>query len=457
MALLTHLLACVFGMGSWAALNGLWVELPLLVTKLPEQWYLPSYITIIIQLANVGPLLVTLLHRFKPGLLSEVAVIYGVVIVGALACLLLAFLWGFTSPIAGEPHSMAFFGLAFCLALVDCTSSVTFLPFMARLQPRYVATFFMGEGLSGFLPALIALAQGAGITKCINVTRVANVTMGNNTSEGSQFQMETQYLPANFTTLVFFLLLTAMMVACLVAFFFLTRLPKVWELSRQNLCPSNITLYSLQEAPGDGPRLSGGGDSPRGGKAAGSDKGSHRTDPKVTYSLAKFAFIYLLVAWVNSLTNGILPSVQAYSCLPYGNMAYHLSATLSSMANPLACTIAMFLPSRSLTLLGVLSVAGTGFGAYNMAMAVMSPCPLLQHAAWGQAIIVISWVFFMGSLSYVKVMTGVILRSQSHSALVWYGAVEQLGSLTGALIMFPLVNVYSFFKSADYCSLQCPA
>uniref|UniRef100_A0A674HXD3 Riboflavin transporter n=1 Tax=Terrapene triunguis TaxID=2587831 RepID=A0A674HXD3_9SAUR len=66
MALLTHLLACVFGTGSWAALNGLWVELPLLVTELPEQWYLPSYITIIIQLANVGPLLVTLLHRFKP-------------------------------------------------------------------------------------------------------------------------------------------------------------------------------------------------------------------------------------------------------------------------------------------------------------------------------------------------------------------------------------------------------
>uniref|UniRef100_A0A8C3RL21 Riboflavin transporter n=2 Tax=Chelydra serpentina TaxID=8475 RepID=A0A8C3RL21_CHESE len=456
MALLTHLLACVFGTGSWAALNGLWVELPLLVTTLPEQWYLPSYITIIVQLANVGPLLVTLLHRFKPGLLSEVAVIYGVVAVGALACLLLAFLWGFTSPVAGVPHSTAFFGLAFCLALVDCTSSVTFLPFMARLQPRYVTPFFLGEGLSGFIPALVALAQGAGIARCVNVTRVVNVTAGNTTSEGSQFQMETRYLPANFSTLVFFLLLAAMMVACLVAFFFLTRLPKAWELSRQNLCRSDITLCSLQEIPGDGPRLSGAGDSPRGGKPASSDKGPHHTDPEVTYSLAKFAFIYLLVAWVNSLTNGILPSVQAHSCLPYGNMAYHLSATLSSMANPLACTIAMFLPSRSLTLLGALSVAGTGFGAYNMAMAVMSPCPLLQQSAWGHAIIVISWVSFTGSLSYVKVMTGVILRSRSHSALVWYGAVEQLGSLTGALIMFPLVNVYSFFQSADYCSLQCP-
>lgn len=442
MALLVHLLACVFGTGSWVAINGLWVELPLLVTALPEQWYLPSYLTITIQLANVGPLLFTLLHRFRPGLLSEVPVIYGVVAVGTLACLLLAFLWRFTSPIAGQPHSTAFFGLAFCLALVDCTSSVTFLPFMARLQPSYVPTYFLGEGLSGFLPALVALAQGAGVARC------ANVTVGNHTAAG----METQYLPANFSTQVFFLLLAAMMGACLAAFFFLTRLPAAWELSRQNLCPSNISLHSFQETPGDGPQR------PGGGEPASTEKGSGPSPPEgATYSLATFAFIYTLVTWVNSLTNGILPSVQAYSCLPYGNVAYHLSATLSSMANPLACTIAMFLPSRSLALLGALSLAGTGFGAYNMAMAVMSPCPLLQRSPWGHAIIVLSWVLFTGSLSYVKVMTGVILRSRSHSALVWYGAVEQLGSLTGALLMFPLVNIYGFFKSADYCSLQCPA
>lgn len=57
----------------------------------------------------------------------------------------------------------------------------------------------------------------------------------------------------------------------------------------------------------------------------------------------------------------------------------------------------------------------------------------------------------------MKVMAGVILRSCSHSALVCYGALEQLGSLIGALLMFPLVNIYGIFKSADYCSLQCPA
>ncbi|NXD13264.1 S52A3 protein, partial [Nothocercus nigrocapillus] len=454
MALLTHLLACVFGTGSWVAVNGLWVELPLLVTTLPEQWDLPSYITIIIQMANVGPLFVTLMHRFLPGALKEVAVINVIVSTGILSCVLLAFLWSHTSPIAGVPHSTAFLVLTFFLSLVDCTSSVTFLPFMMQLQPQYVTTFFIGEGLSGLIPAVIALGQGSGISSCVNVTHVVNITSGNETTEGSISQMETRYLPANFPPFLFFLLMAAMMVACLVAFFFLSRQPKVWELSQQQLFPSTVTLSSFDQLPEDG---CGSGD--RRGcpcpKEAG-QPGEAQLE-KVSFSVAKLAFIYFLVAWTNSLTNGVLPSVQSYSCLPYGNTAYHLSATLSSMANPLACIIAMFLPGRSLVLLGALAAAGTAFGAYNMAIAAMSPCPLLQQSPWGDAVIVLSWVLFTGTLSYVKVMAGVILRSRSRGALLCYGAMEQLGSLLGAVLMFPLVNVYGFFQSADYCSLQCPA
>ncbi|NWY59426.1 S52A3 protein, partial [Chionis minor] len=453
MALLTHLLACTFGMGSWVAINGLWVELPLLVMVLPEQWDLPSYITIIIQMANVGPLFFTLMHHFRPGLLKEVAVIYLVVSIGVVACLLLAFLWNYTSYISGVPHSIAFLVLTFFLALVDCTSSVTFLPFMMQLQPQYLTTFFIGEGLSGLIPALISLGQGSGISSCVNVSHLVNITTGNETVESTIYQLETHYLPANFSTLVFFLLMTVMMLACLLSFFFLTRKPKVWELSQRQLFPSSIVLSSFDQLPDEGAhsRLSRGCPCPKDAKGPGDI-----LPKKVSYSLAKLSFIYLLITWVTALTNGVLPSVQSYSCLPYGNTAYHLATTLSAMANPLACIVAMVLPGRSLALLGALTMVGTGFGAYNMAIAVMSPCPILQQSQWGDATIVLSWVLFTGTLSYVKVMAGVILRGRSHSALLLYGVVEQVGSLLGALIMFPLVNIYGFFKSADYCSLQCP-
>ena len=33
---LTHVLVALFGMGSWATINGIWVELPVVVKDLPE-------------------------------------------------------------------------------------------------------------------------------------------------------------------------------------------------------------------------------------------------------------------------------------------------------------------------------------------------------------------------------------------------------------------------------------
>ena len=48
---LVDLLAVLFGISSWISINGLWVELPLLVQNLPEGWALPSYLSIIVQVS----------------------------------------------------------------------------------------------------------------------------------------------------------------------------------------------------------------------------------------------------------------------------------------------------------------------------------------------------------------------------------------------------------------------
>ena len=54
-----HVLVCVFAVSSWVDLNGMWVELPIFVTHLPEEWTLPSYITV---LAQVNVLHLSLIH-----------------------------------------------------------------------------------------------------------------------------------------------------------------------------------------------------------------------------------------------------------------------------------------------------------------------------------------------------------------------------------------------------------
>ncbi|CAG5956550.1 unnamed protein product [Menidia menidia] len=407
MSLLTHLLACLFGVGSWVSINGLWVELPLMVPQVPEGWFLPSYLSALIQMANVGPLLVTLTHRFRPSALNEAAVIYLIIGLGAVASFLLGFFWKEAVPVGGVPRSVALFVLTFFLAAVDCTSSVTFLPFMMRFPPQYLTTYFVGEGVSGLLPALVALVQGVGVLHCANATQppdgAPNASLGDGT-----LLLQAQYQPANFSVEVFFFFLSAMMLVCLLAFLLLNYHPAV-----------------ARELP------------------------NGRYTNGVLY-------IFGVLAWVNALTNTVLPSVQSYSCLPYGNSAYHLSATLAAVSNPLACFIAMFIPIRSLVFMGALTVMGSAVGAYIMAMAVLSPCPMLVNEASGGAIMVLAWIVFILSLSYVKVIIGVILRDEGHSALVWCGAVVQLGSLLGAVTMFPLVSVYDFFSSGDPCNTRCP-
>lgn len=336
MALLIHTLACAFGLGSWVAVNGLWVELPLIVNSLPEGWELPSYLTVIIQLANLGPLLVTLMHKLCPGRLKENIVIYSILSVGALSCILLAFFWDKTTVVTGASHSTAFFIITFFLSLVDCTSSVTFLPFMMQLPAKYITTYFIGEGLSGFIPGVVALAQGVGMAKCVNSSQ----TVGNHTG-GNLWSLHTEYLPPNFSTNVFFFILSAMMCVSLAAFFALNRLPRTYKLSNEKTVLHTVASVSsgldnpTSEADGDGVKHQG--------------QGEVQTNPPLTAarnSMYQMTFIYFLVVWVNAVTNGLLPSVQTYSCMPYGNLAYHLSAALASVANPVACTIAMFFQNR---------------------------------------------------------------------------------------------------------------
>lgn len=339
MPLSVHALACAFGLGSWVAVNGLWVELPLIVTVLPEGWDLPSHLTVIIQLANLGPLLVALAHRLWPGRVREAPVVSAVLGVGVLACVLLAAFWRRTSWLLGQERSTAFFILTFFLALVDCTSSVTFLPFMMQLPAKYVTTYFIGEGLSGFVPGLVALAQGVGMARCVNASQSSD--NGSLPAGEGGFMIQTEYLPPNFSTEVFFALLGVMTAVSLAAFAALHRVPRTYQLSTENLVPESDPVASV--CSGVHPPAVG---DPKTQHEAGDRGQSRPLQAKPGHSASQLAFIYSMVVWVNGATNGLLPSVQTFSCMPYGHLAYHLSAALASVANPIACIIAMFRPKR---------------------------------------------------------------------------------------------------------------
>lgn len=64
--MLVDLLALMFGLGSWIGVNGVYVQLPLIVNTAPEGWSLPAHMVMLVQIANLGPILYTLYLKYVP-------------------------------------------------------------------------------------------------------------------------------------------------------------------------------------------------------------------------------------------------------------------------------------------------------------------------------------------------------------------------------------------------------
>lgn len=86
-----------------------------------------------------------------PKYCNEVSGTNAQLFIGAIASIVLIFYWDTQVDILGKPRSIVLFLCAFSLSIVDCLSSVTFLPFMARFDSRFLPFYLIGEGLSGFL------------------------------------------------------------------------------------------------------------------------------------------------------------------------------------------------------------------------------------------------------------------------------------------------------------------
>lgn len=348
-------LSILFGIAAWIGINSIFIELPLLVEKAPEGWNLPSYLTIMVQLANIGPLCYTLAQKYLKKKLDDANIIYVVLTIGTVSSILVAFLFDKTAYIGGSKHSVALLILVFFLAVNCCTSSVLFMPYMGRFKEIYLISYLTGEGLSGLVPSVVALIQGVGgKSECLPI-EIENGTT-----------ILTPYTPPPlFGSQTFFIFVFVVMLCSSVAFALLDKLDFCKkQYAKGKVDFGNDYSYEREDAQKEG------------------------SEKFVQISPNQYTFLLILIGVLSFLANGIFNSILSYSCLPYGNQAYHLSATLSVIANPVACFLAVFLPHTSiksiLTLSGIISVLIT----YCFVTAAMSPSPPLVGSAAGGILIV---------------------------------------------------------------------
>lgn len=344
----------------------------------PAGWSLPSYLSVLVALGNLGLLVVTLWRRLAPGK-GERAPIQVVQALSVAGTALLAPLWQQVAPVAGQDHSVAFLMLALVLALACCASNVTFLPFLSHLPPPFLRSFFLGQGLSALLPCVLALAQGVGRLQCPPAP--TNGTPG-----------PPHYFPERFSASTFFWVLAALLVISAAAFQGLLLLlpPLPPSMPTEGLGPGcRVGAPGVEEeAEGEASPLQ---EPPF--QVAGTMPGR---DPEAQRLLsARSACLLGLLAVTNALTNGVLPAVQSFSCLPYGRLAYHLAAVLGSAANPLACFLAMGVLCRCTRGLKTLGLEPRG-GDPGQEQPVLTSC-LLLAGLWPGWAVSLCWACSLGA------------------------------------------------------------
>jgi len=195
-------------LSAWIDLQGLFVELPLIVPFTPERWTLPSLAAICVCAANIMPVVVVVLRWRQGKRFSEIPYIYVIIIIGVIACCIIAVFWQKTVFLFGRERSVWLLSSIFILSMLDCTSSLVFFDYMKRFRTQYLRAVFLGEALTAVIPTLLILAQGVGgETICI---RNSNTTI-----------LEPNYTQPRFSVRIFMFCIAGIIVASLIAFILL--------------------------------------------------------------------------------------------------------------------------------------------------------------------------------------------------------------------------------------------
>ncbi|VDM62787.1 unnamed protein product [Angiostrongylus costaricensis] len=388
------ILVVIFGSVSWIGTNSVWMQLPLLTADLPEGWGLPSFLAAVVQVACVGPLVYSIFHKgFKSIIIPTKYLIIAFLILSCTCQFGLVVMWWWTIPIKNSEYSIALYLLLFGLALVNATSNVLFMPFMAQFHHAYLNAYFVGMGFSSLIPSLLSLIQGAGNYECEGVTPV--------------------FSPPRFSASSFFFVIFIWTVVSTVSFEILCR------------CDEEKMYVTT-------------------------------VNPKKTSSgISKPGYIIVLIATalVNAQMNGVIPSAQSYAALPYSQATYHYGLTLANLVSPAMSFLPLILTVRSVPSLCCLTFCSSCATAFIVYLASLSPNLFFNSVTIGSVLSVGSALFAAGLHSYLRVVFASLLREgeESESRLFWCGVFIQVGSFIGSTVMFPLVNIVSVFTSAPRC------
>ncbi len=205
---------------------------------------------------------------------------------------------------------------------------------MAMFKSQYMIPYYIGEGLSGLLPGLMGLIQGVGRDpECRNQSRIIyNETTAENYTI---YEIVPLYHPPLFDVEGFFVFLMGMLLVSGIAFTFLnfsafckkemvsieitmvedTVFDNNIDKSSDGMAINSIS-YSKENIQGNCNKIYH-IDEIDNANIGSQHQIIKEESTKVKLKRSHFVILLVTIAWVNCLTNGVLPSTQSFSSLPY--------------------------------------------------------------------------------------------------------------------------------------------
>lgn len=179
----------------------------------------------------------------------------------------------------------------------------------------------------------------------------------------------------------------------------------------------------------------------------------------IDVSNTEYYWLQGIIVFACLSTFGIFPSLQPYSCLPYGYWCMHYTVITTGLAYPVGAALALWKDASNLIYILFWTGLGSIISVYILSCAIMSPNPFLSNKSvilgvesdiLGGTIMVSAWILYIGILSYVKtVVTVKLARARGEDALFLVGLFTQVGSVFGAAFMFVAVNIFRWFRDSS--------
>lgn len=355
----------LFGISAWLGINSTFLQLPLIVKDAPEGWALPSYIVILVQIGNIGPLAYRLIQRCWR--IKDSYLIYFLISVGMAGAVLTSCFYDKTIYFLGMDRSIPLFLTVLMFAILDCSSSVVFMPYMGRWGEAYLISYLTGVSVGGLTPSLVALGQGSKPYEydCATNSSIPAVN-GTRTAE------------PNFGVPTFFLMTLGIYVISLITFYCLDTM-EIFKKQYANVTIGYGNEYTFNVAPTSDDNKN----------ASNDEAGSTPPEEQLKkLSANNYRNLMILAVFMSFTYNAVLPAVQSYSTIPYGSETYHFSVVFSYIANTIAYLSTNFIAHSSLKMIGTLVAVQAVPAAYVLIIALQSPTPWLQGTLIGPILIV---------------------------------------------------------------------